>query len=307
MRYLILTALLATTACTGAPEPTPPELPGWEHRASAPSKRTEVGAGVLDGRIWVAGGLTADGAASDEVAVHDPAADRWADGPALPQPRHHTAVAGDGQRLWVVGGYTNDGRPTDTVWTLDAGAWTPGPNLPEARAAGALAWDGGRLVYAGGVGPGGVAGDVLVLHQNQWQRIGALGTPREHLAAASDGDGTTWFLAGRTGGFDTNLAAVDIVSGAEVRDAGEVPTARGGVAGFHVPGRGGCVAGGEGNDGTFAEVECITADGAASSLPGLTASRHGLGAAVVDGVAYTLLGGPTPGLSVADVVEALAL
>lgn len=324
MRYLIAAALLATAACTNEPKPEPEPTPEqtqtqtqseqertWERRAAAPSSRTEVGAGVLDNEIWVAGGLTDDGAASAEVAVYDPGADTWTSGPPLPQPRHHTAVAGEvdraGERLWVVGGYTNDDRPTDTVWTIEADTWTRGPTLPEPRAAGALAWDGERMVYAGGVGPNGLAGDVLVLQDDHWQRIGGLSPPREHLAAASDGSGTTWFLAGRTGGFDTNRADVDVVTGTEVREAGEVPTARGGVAGFHAPGRGGCVAGGEGNEGTFDEVECLTAEGEASSLPTMTASRHGLGAVVVNGVAYTLLGGPTPGLSVADVVEALPL
>jgi len=304
MRHLIAAALLLTaTACASEPEP---DEHGWRDKAAAPSQRTEVAAGVLDGRIWVAGGLTESGA-SDEVAVYDPAADAWTGGPRLPEPRHHAGVAGDGERLWLVGGYTGDREPADTVWTLEKDEWTSGPALPGPRAAGALAWDGERLVYAGGIGPDGLAGDVFALQDNRWQRIGVLDTPREHLAAASDGDGTTWFLGGRLHGLDTNRAEVDVVTGIEVRKAGEVPTARGGVAGFHAPGRGGCVAGGEGPDGTFAEVECVDEDGTVSRLPNLRHSRHGLSAAVVDGVAYTLLGGPTPGSSFADTVEALPL
>lgn len=304
MRALLAVLLLVTaTACAGEPDG---ERPGWQRKAPAPTARTEVGAGVLDGRIWVAGGLT-DAGASAEVAVYDPATDRWAGSTPLPEPRHHAAVAGDGERLWVVGGYSAGNDPTDTVWTIEDRAWTTGPPLPEPRAAGALAWDGRRLVYAGGVGPGGLAGDVFVLDGGEWQRIGGLSTPREHLAAASDGDGTTWFLAGRTAGLDTNLADVDLVTAAGIRKVGEVPTPRGGVAGFHTPGLGGCVAGGERSEDTFAEVECVDEDGGVSRLPSLTRSRHGLGAAVVDGVAYTLLGGPRPGLTVADVVEALPL
>jgi hypothetical protein len=262
---------------------------------------------VLDGHIWVIGGLTESRAAAAEVNRYDPADDSWAEEAALPRPVHHTGVAGDGERLWVAGGYSDHDQPTDAVWRMTDGAWQPGPPLPEPRAAGGLAWDGDRLVYAGGVGPDGLAGDVFVLAggSERWEAIGQLSTPREHLAAASDGQGTTWFLAGRTGGLDTNLADVDVVLGDRVRRAGEVPTARGGVAGFHLPERGGCVAGGEAPDGTFDQVECITSDGDVSSLPPMGQRRHGLGAAVVDGVAYTLLGGPTPGLSVTDVVEAL--
>ena len=275
---------------------------------------------MLDGHIWVVGGLTTSGEAAADVVRYDPAADAWSDGPALPRPVHHAGVAGDGERLWVVGGYTDHDEPTDDVWTLRDGTWQEGPRLPEPRAAGGLAWDGERLVYAGGVGPNGLTGDVYVLagqrettpperpgSGQEWELIGRLGAPREHLAAASDGRGTTWFLAGRTGGLDTNLADVDLVSGGQVRRIGEVPTARGGVAGFHLPELGGCVVGGEGTDGTFDQVECITADGTTNSLPPLEQRRHGLGAAVVDGVVYAMLGGPTPGLSVTDAVEALVI
>jgi hypothetical protein len=34
-------------------------------------------------------------------------------------------------------------------------------------------------------------------------------------------------------------------------------------------------------------------------------ARHGHGAAVVDGIAYVLMGGPTPGLSAQSSVESL--
>jgi hypothetical protein len=284
----------------------------WTVRAAAPRARTEVGAGVLDGRIWVVGGLAGSGEVVADAAVYDPAADTWTSGPQLPEPLHHTAVAGDGERLWVVGGYAGGltaARPRAAVHVLDpaGGVWEVGPALPSPRAAGALAWDGSRMVYAGGVGPDGLAGDVFALEAGAWRRIGELSVPREHLAAASDGQGASWFLGGRASGLTSNLADVDVVTGGEVRRVGQLPTPRGGVAGFHVPGLGGCAAGGEETGGTFDEVECVTADGAATALPPLAERRHGLGAAVVDGVAYTLLGGPEPGLTVSDTVQALQL
>jgi hypothetical protein len=283
----------------------------WEPGAAAPLERTEVGAAALGGRAWVVGGFAASGEATADVVSYDPAADAWTAGPALPQALHHAAVAGDGTRLWVAGGYTSHhlSAPTAAVRVLDpaTGRWRDGPPLPSPRAAGALAWDGDRLVYGGGVGPDGLAGDVFALADGSWRRIGALSPAREHLGAASDGRGTTWFLAGRTGGLDANLPDVDVVTGDEVRHAGRVPTPRGGVAGLHVPGAGGCAVGGEGPEGTFAEVECLTADGRATSLPPLAESRHGLGAVVVGARALVLLGGPTPGLSVSGTVQSLEL
>jgi hypothetical protein len=300
----------------GDPPAEPTELTEetWAPRAAAPFERTEVGAGEVGGQVWVLGGYTAAGEVAADVASYDPVADAWETGPALPEPLHHTAVAGDGDRLWVVGGYTTQdfAQPTAAVRVLDpaTGGWADGPPLPSARAAGAVAWDGERLVYGGGVGPEGVSGDVFALEGGAggaWRQVGTLSTAREHLAAASDGQGTTWFLAGRVSGMDANLPDVDVVVGDEVERAGAVPTPRGGVAGFHAEGLGGCVAGGEEPGGTFEEVECITADGQTAVLPPLGSARHGLGAVVVDGVAYTLLGGVDPGLSVDAGVEALDL
>jgi hypothetical protein len=311
----IVTVVLAVGGCSGDPPAAPSgavSSDGWTTRAAAPISRTEVAAGTLGGRIWVVGGMAESGAPQGEAAVYDPVADRWSAGPSLPEPVHHAAAAGDGTRLWVAGGYVGTGgsqRPTAAVWMIDSvnGRWTAGPALPSPRGAGALAWDGRRLLFAGGVGPDGVAADVFALADNQWRRLGELSPGREHLAAASDGNGTTWFLAGRLGGLATNRADVDVVVGDRVAHAGAVPTARGGVAGFAAPGLGGCVAGGEQPSGTFDNVECITAAGETATLPPLRLRRHGLGAAAVDGTVFVLLGGPEPGLTVSDTTQALRL
>lgn len=309
----ITVAVLAIAGCSDEAPPAPspePNADGWVTRAGAPSARTEVAAGTLGGRIWVVGGMAESGRPQAEVAIYDPGTDAWSAGPALPEPVHHAAAAGDGRRLWVAGGYTgSQNRPTAAVRVIDSatGTWADGPALPSPRGAGALAWDGKRLLFAGGVGQDGLAGDVFALEGGNWRRIGELSPAREHLAAASDGAGTTWFLAGRLGGLDTNRAEVDVVVGDRVQRAGTVPTARGGVSGFAAPGLGGCVAGGEQPGGTFDTVECLTADGRATTLPPLRAGRHGLGAAALDGVAYVLLGGPDPGLTVSNTTQALRL
>ena len=85
-----------------------------------------------------------------------------------------------------------------------------------------------------------------------------------------------------------------------------MPTKRGGVAAFPWPALGDCLVGGEGPNGTFGDVECVDAE-LVRTLPGLGVPRHGLGAAVIDGTAYVVLGGPQPGLTASDVVEALKL
>jgi hypothetical protein len=249
-----------------------------------------------------------DGAASDTLVVYDPATGSWSDGPRLPEGVHHSALVSDGTGLVLLGGYTDAGV-TAAVRRLDNGAdgWTDGEPLPEATGAGAAAFDGTRIVYAGGVTTGGVASEVLALVDGVWTRIGRLSKAREHLAATSDGAGRTFILGGRVGGLEGNLGTVDLVEGTSVTWMGDLLTPRGGVGAFWTPSFGACLAGGESPGGTNAQVECVSAEGAVRRLPDLGVSRHGVGAAVVDGTAYVVLGGRKPGLFTSDVTETLAL
>jgi hypothetical protein len=280
----------------------------WEAGPPALEPLTEVAAAAHAGQIWVAGGMASDGQAVATVQVLDPEAGSWEPGPGLPTPVHHASLVSDGEHVVLVGGYGPDGRPSDRVFVLDDVDWVEHRPLPEPRAAGAAAWDGaGRLVYAGGVGPDGVSDDVWARVERGWEPYGRLSEPLEHLAATSDGDGTVVVLGGRRGGLDTNSARATLIDADGARSLGEVPTRRGGVAAFWWPSLGACLVGGESPEGTHAEVECIAADGRLTSLPGLARPRHGLGAAVLDGSAYVVLGGEQPGLFVSDAVEVLAL
>jgi hypothetical protein len=282
---------------------------GWRPGPEAPVARLEMATAALDGRIWVAGGFEANGSATDALSVFDPSTGEWADGPPLPAAVHHAALASDGDLLFLIGGYLGaTGAPTDAVHVLDpdAGAWEPGPPLPEPRAAGAAVHDGSRVVYGGGVGPDGIRDDVFVLADSEWGRLGVLTRAREHLAAASDGRGMVWFLGGRQGTLDRNVGDVDVVEGASVTRQEEL-SPRGGVAAFYAPGIGACLTGGEAPSFALTTVECIDADGRITALPEMTQRRHGHGIAVIDGVAYAVMGGEAPGLSVSSTTELLEL
>jgi hypothetical protein len=309
---LLMTALGGCSLINPTRPPATTLEGAWERSADAPAALTEVAAAALDDRIWVAGGLTAEGAGSADVFVYEPGEDRWTDGPDLPASVHHSALVSDGESLWLVGGYAGSGfdAPTADVWRLDpsaAGGWVPDVPLPEARGAGAAAWDGSRIVYAGGIGRDGVSGAVFAFEDGEWSQVARLARPREHLAATSDGRGAVFVVGGRVGGLDANLPTADLVEGSTATEIGELPTRRGGVAAFWSPVLGACLIGGESPGGTNAEVECIAGDGDVSVLPPLGEPRHGLGAAVVNRAAYALLGGDQPGLFVSPTVEALEL
>lgn len=281
----------------------------WEFQEPAPFERIEMATVAHGGEIWLVGGLNADGSASDEAWRFDPASGEWAEGPALAAPIHHAAAVSTGDELYVIGGYAGNtfDAPRTTVLVLnDAGdGWEEGVALPQPRAAGGAAWDGGRIVYAGGVGLG-IVSDVLALTDGEWVQLGAMRAPREHLSATSDGGGRVWLLGGRAGSLDSNSGAVDLVEGNVVTRIGELPTARGGAAAFYLDEFGACLTGGEQPDRALDAVGCVGSDGSVATLPSLAAAVHGHGAAVVDGVAYVILGGPQPLLTVSDTIQRLA-
>jgi hypothetical protein len=304
-----LASLVIIGGCAGPVPRSSTVVAGpWTTVAAAPTALTEVAVAAHDGKIWVAGGLRQDGSASDELLLFEPASGRWTSGPRLPEAVHHAALVQTRDGLVLVGGYVGNAA-TAAVRRLDEGdtAWADDVPLPEPRAAGAAAFDGSRIVYAGGVGSGGVASEVFARAEEGWKRIGRLPRAREHLAATSNGAGLTFVLGGRVGGLDRNLATVDLVAGDSVTTLGDLPTARGGVAAFWWPSLGACLAGGESVGGTNPQVECMDAAGTVAVLPDLGVARHGVGAAVIEGTAYVILGGRRPGLFTSDVTEALAL
>ena len=330
-RFLALgTLAVALAACADAPRtstepaatvpasesraPAPPSASvaaelAWEVLEPAPFERIEMATVAHDGEIWLLGGLNADGSASDETWRFDPTTSAWTEGPRLDRAIHHAAGVSTGDALYVIGGYEGNtfDAPRTTVLVLNAAGegWDGGPTMPQPRAAGGAAWDGSRIVYAGGVGLG-IVSDVLALTDGEWVQLGAMRVPREHLSATSDGDGRVWVLGGRQGSLDSNSGAVDLVEGNAVTRIGELPTPRGGAAAFHLPGFGACLSGGEQPDRALDVVECVEADGSLTTLPALAVAVHGHGAAVVDGVAYVILGGPQPLLTVSDTIQRLA-
>ena len=229
---IVAVALVVAACATPAPlaerrrrrAPTPSGA-GWQPGPEAPVSLIEQATAVHDGRIWIAGGLTAGGEAVDSVYVLDPATGEWTDGPALPERVHHSALVSDGTDLWLLGGYVGDAfdAPTDAVWRLPGGdrpaTWEAGPALPEPRAAGAAVWDGTRLVYGGGVGPGVISDLVFALGADEASRRSpGCRAPASIWRPRRDGDGPLVLpRAVARAGSTSNLSRVDVVERRHVR------------------------------------------------------------------------------------------
>jgi non-specific serine/threonine protein kinase len=279
----------------------------WQTNAPLPVARTEVAAARHGDAIVVVGGYLADGSTTARADVYVPSSDTWRRAPDLPVAVNHGAAVTLGGRAVVAGGYTDPGGPSRGVYRLEDGRWSSLPRLPFRRAAAGAAALGGTLYVVGGVGPAGLARNALAYARGRWRAIPGP-TPREHLAVAASG-GRLYAIAGRTAGFDTNLALVESWRPGERRWRREpsVPEPRGGTGAAAV-GTTIVSAGGEAVSGTLGKVFGFDVRARRwTPLPDLPTPRHGLGVVSVGSTVYVLGGGPQPGLHVSAANESLAL
>ncbi len=305
---LLLLALALPTLAAGA-------VGNWKRGASLPLARGEVAAAVAEGRIYIIGGFTSGGANSTSVQAFNPPTNTWSQEADLPLPVDHTMAAGYRGRVYVAGGYGPGRARLMTLFAFTGDGWTRLAPMPEERAAGGAAIVNGKLYVVGGTtaetigGPSILAKTMLVydIARDRWaSRRGP--TPREHLGVTSLG-GKIYAVAGRTAGFDTNMRMVEVFNPRTGRwsQLPRVPGRRGGT-GAAGTGRWIVSVGGEATSGTIRTVYRYDVKRRRwSRLPNLPTARHGLGVAAVGGKVYVLAGGTTPGLSVSQANEFLAV
>jgi N-acetylneuraminic acid mutarotase len=304
MRRLALAALVLLVPASAAGQSG-----GWRQAAPVPDPRSEVATAVVNGEIVIVGGFRQVGANSRRVDAFSPTRNRWRRLPDLPLAVDHSTAAAYRGRLYVAGGYRSDRSRSDEAFMFARGRWSRLPRLPSPRAAAGAAFSRGKLYVMGGVGPNGLARAGLEYNPTtrRWRMITGP-TPREHLGVTAT-RGRVFVVAGRTAGFDTNLALVEAYSPATRRWATlpPVPGTRGGTSAAGT-GRYVVSAGGEETPGTIKEVYALDLDtNRWRRLPDLPTPRHGLGVAYANGRVYVVAGGPTPGLSVSPANEFLPL
>ena len=129
----------------------------WRPRHEMAVAVQQVNATVLDGRIWVAGGLTPSHEATASTQFYDPVINSWELGPPLPEPVHHAMLVNYRDQLAVIGGFhSRDNDPlavtSPRMLLLDnnTGKWVDGPPLRHPRAAGGAAVVDDKIVVVGG-------------------------------------------------------------------------------------------------------------------------------------------------------------
>ncbi len=330
---VIAIVLAAVTVLQAAPaEAQPSQAPYWTQAAPASLARQELYPEVLDGKIYVAGGLLSPNTGySAHLEAYDPQVDRWTRLATLPEARHHIALVAAGGLLYGIGGFSGGfpnwrAQASMVVYDPATNRWQGSVPLPVPRAEGVAATVEGKLYVIGGrvrAAPesshfnehvDSVRSDVFDPPAGRWSTIADAPTPRNSAASAVIG-GKIYVVGGRQalkqpdGSLrQVNVAHLEVYDPVTNRwDArAPMPQAQGGLAAVAVDGRL-YVFGGEQwvpEQHVFATNWMYDpATDRWSTLPPLPTPRHGLGAAAVGNRIHVFGGGPKVGGDAATAVH----
>jgi N-acetylneuraminic acid mutarotase len=299
----------STTTTRPGPSPsTAPATPaGWRLRHESPVAVQQVNAAVLDGQVWVAGGLTTPTQATSTTQFYDPTIDSWGLGPPLPQAVHHAMLVTYRGQLTMIGGFQTDGNDVLAVTSAhvlfldnNTGRWVEGPPLHHPRAAGAAAVVSDKIVVVGGRtgNPEQLVPQTEIYDGTSWHDAADIPIPGDHLAATSD---PTYLYAvgGRKFTAAANTDAVQRYDPATDHwtTLPALPKPIGG-AGAAIINHQLIVAGGEDTTTVSATVQALdltTPTATWTQLPPLTQARHGLGITAIDNTLYAIDGSTRAG------------
>jgi N-acetylneuraminic acid mutarotase len=292
-----------------APDPSavPPPGAGWQPRNEAAVAVQQVNATELDGRIWVAGGVTASHEATASTQFYDPAINNWGLGPELPVALHHAMVVTYRNQLVVIGGFQSRDNELLAVTSprmllLDnkTGQWVDGPRLNYARAAGGAAVVDDKIVVVGGRtgNPAQLVTQTEIFDGTRWSVRADILSPGDHLAVTADSR-YLYAVGGRKFTADSNTNVVqrydpkadhwDILT--------PTPQPVSGAGAAIVDGRL-IVVGGEGVttvSGTAQAYDLTASTATWTPLTSLDPGRHGLGVTAIDNTLYAIGGATKPG------------
>jgi N-acetylneuraminic acid mutarotase len=273
----------------------PQPAPQWRTLPDAPTARLMMAWTVLNGKIWIAGGMR-HGETLSIVQSYDPQTGVWQTEPPLPIPLNHATAATYHDEVVVIGGAVDEiAQASNRVFALRGGSWVELPTLTHARAAAAAAVVGDKLVVTGGQNGKQLVPQTEVFDGNSWQQAADLPTPREHLAAVSDGV-YVYAVGGRFLSADKNSAAFDRFDPetGQWDKLVDMPTPRGSFGAGYIDGRIVAV-GGEEPTRVLATVEMYDiADGKWATLAPIGTPRHGEVVAVVGNTVYCIGGANRP-------------
>jgi serine/threonine protein kinase/N-acetylneuraminic acid mutarotase len=273
----------------------PQPAPQWRALPDAPTARLMTAWTVLGDEIWVAGGMS-HGETLQTVESYNTHTGEWKTQPPLPIPLNHATATTYRGGMVVIGGAEDAlANASNKVFAFRDGKWAELPPLAHARAAAAAAVVNDKLVVVGGQNEKKLVPQTEVFDGKSWTQAADLPTPREHLAAVSDGV-YVYTVGGRFLSADDNSSAFerfDPGSGNWEKLA-NMPTPRGSYGAAFIDGRIVAV-GGEEPTQVLATVEMYDiASGKWRSLAPINTPVHGEAVAAVGSTVYVIGGADRP-------------
>jgi N-acetylneuraminic acid mutarotase len=263
-----------------------------------PTPRSEIGAAVADGQLFVLGGGIGDAQKLNEVL--DLGSGQWRSGAPMPRGLNHHGVAALNGRVYVFGGSDENGRPTSTAQEYDppTSSWRVLAEMPTPRSSPGVAALNGLLYVVGGIGARNTP--VVEIYDpatDTWTSGPALGVARDHFVLVESG-GRLLAIGGRIGNLARNVDTVEILEpvAASWTYGAPMPGPRSGFAGGVVNGVV-YVFGGEDPTQTYGDVFAydVASDSWSEGLAPMPTPRHGLAAVEVGGRIHAIGGGTSPG------------
>jgi N-acetylneuraminic acid mutarotase len=228
----------------------------WTEAAPPALERQELYPEVLDGKIYVVGGLRNPNTDySSYFEAYDPSRNAWTRLAPLPAARHHITLSALKGRLYGVGGFTGpfphwQAQSTVFVYDLAANRWARGVDLPAPRGEGVANVVNNKLYMIGGRVRATPQASHFLEHTDtrlneafdpetgRWERRADAPTARNSAASAVI-DGKIYVVGGRTfsrnadgSARQVNLPTLEVYDPATDRweTRASMPQAQGGLA-----------------------------------------------------------------------------
>ena len=128
-----------------------PQADLWSALRAKPTAAGYVSAAVIDGIIYVPGGIGSGESAQDVLEIYSPESNTWTTGAPMPEPLGAYGLAAFEDRVYVLGGF--DGQKyADSVYRYDpvSDSWEELAPMDQARGYLGAATVGDRIYVAGG-------------------------------------------------------------------------------------------------------------------------------------------------------------
>jgi len=147
--WLLVTIALSIALMVGGQTPTAKAAGAWTMGEPMPAARPGAMAGVINGKLYIAGGNTTSGVTST-LFIYDPVTDSWTSGANMLQNHARGLSWVINDKLYVAGGFDGTSEITTLeIYNPSTNSWSYGTNMltvPSSRLAGVI---GGKMYLVG--------------------------------------------------------------------------------------------------------------------------------------------------------------